>query len=197
MLCLRAAYDDSLSTAGQKKNLRAVVETPQRPNTTIADIPPAAEPLAVRHEPPEAPEDAKEEQQENRRSTTRCRGRQWTRKEHLERRAQAKAEKRTERQENVPVKKRLMMKSPKRPATRVSPPDDPVMRRLLKKTHLQSRDVLMAVEIKDTDLLHTTNTLLNDETSEEEKPWSEEVQRMKILSVLDDYKEMMKGRQRS
>ena len=29
----------------------------------------------------------------------------------------------------------------------------------------------------------------------EEKPWSEEVQRMKTLSVLDDYEEMMKGRQ--
>ena len=52
------------------------------------------------------------------------------------------------------------------------------------------------MEIEDTDLLHTVNTLLNDETGEEEKPWSEEVQRMKILSVLDDYEEMMKGRQK-
>ena len=39
---------------------RAVVET-QRPKTTIADIPPAAEPLALPREPPEAAEDAKEE----------------------------------------------------------------------------------------------------------------------------------------
>ena len=51
-------------------------------------------------------------------------------------------------------------------------------------------------EIKDTDLLHTLNTLLNDETGEEEKPWSEDVQRMEILSVLDDYEEKMKGRQK-
>ena len=62
------------------------------------------------------------------------------------------------------MKKRLMMKSP------VSPPDDPVKRRLLKKTDLQSSDVPMAVEIKDTNLPHTVNTLLNDETGEEEKP---------------------------
>ena len=66
-----------------------------------------------------------------------------------------------------------MMKSPKRPATPVSPTDDPVKRRLLKKTDLQSSDVLMAVEINDTDLLHTVNTFLNNETGEEEKPWSE------------------------
>ena len=86
-----------------------------------------------------------------------------------------RGEKRTETQENVPVKKRLMMKSPKRPTTPVSPPDDPVKRR--------------------TELLHTVNTLLNDDTGEKEKPWSEEVQRMKILSVLDDYQAKMKGKQ--
>ena len=43
-------------------------------------------------------------------------------------------------------------------------------RRLLKKTDLQSRNVPMTVEIKDTNLPHTVNTLLNDETGEEEKP---------------------------
>ena len=37
-----------------------------------------------------------------------------------------RGEKRTETQENVSVKKRVMMKSPKRPATPVSPPDEPV-----------------------------------------------------------------------
>ena len=114
---------------------------------------------------------------------------QWTQKKHQECRAQ------TETPENVSLKKRVMMKSLKRPATPVSPPDDPVKRRLLKKTDLQSSGVLMAVEIKDTDLLHTMDTLLNDETGEEEEPWSEEVQKMKILSALDAYEEMMKGRQ--
>ena len=108
----------------------------------------------------------------------------------------SRGEKRTQTQENVPVKKRLTMKSPKRPATPVSLHDDPVKRRLLKKTDLQSSDVLMAVEINETDLLHMVNTLLNNETDEEEKSWREEVQRMKFLSALDDYEEMMKGRQR-
>ena len=104
----------------------------------------------------------------------------------------SRGEKRTETQANVPVKKRLMMESPKRPATPVSLHDDPVKRRLLKKTDLQSSDVLMAVDINDTDLLHTANTLLNDETDEEEKLWR--VQRIKILLALDDYEEMMEGR---
>ena len=42
-----------------EETLRAVVETPQKPKTTV-DIPPAAEPL-VPHAPPEVPEDEKEE----------------------------------------------------------------------------------------------------------------------------------------
>ena len=54
----------------------------------------------------------------------------------------------------------------------------------------------MTCSWQDTDLLHTVNTLLNDETGEEEKPWSEEVQRMKTLSVPDDHEEMMKGMQK-
>ena len=100
----------------------------------------------------------------------------------------SRGEKRTETQENVPVKKRVMMKSPKLPATPFSPPDYPVKRRLLKKTDLKSDDVLMPVEIKDTDLLFTVNTLQSDETGEEEKFWNEEVEKTKILSVLDDTK---------
>ena len=59
-----------------EENLRAVVETPQRPKTTIAGIPLAAE---MR----------RKSQQENRRKTTRYRESQWTRKKHLERPAQA------------------------------------------------------------------------------------------------------------
>ena len=66
------------------------------------------------------------------------------------------SEQRTETQENVSVKKRVMMKSPKRPATPVSPPHDSLKRRLLKKTDLRSDDVRMPVEIEDTDLLCCT-----------------------------------------
>ena len=89
------------------------------------------------------------------------------------------------------------MKSPKRPATPVSPPDDPAKQRLLKKTDLESDDVLMPVEIEDTDLLHTVNALLNDETDEEAKPWSEESEKTKILTVLDDHKEMIRDVRKS
>ena len=56
------------------------------------------------------------------------------------------------------------MKSPKRPATLVTPSDDPAKRRLLRKTDTKNDDVLMPMEIGDSDLLHTVNTLLNDET---------------------------------
>ena len=52
----------------------------------------------------------------------------------------------------------------------------------------------MPVEIEDTDLLHTVNAILNDENGEEAKPWSEESEKTKILTVLDDHEEMMKGR---
>ena len=179
-----------------EENLRAVVETPQRSKTTSADIPPAAEPLALPRGPPEAAEDAKEEPTGEQEDDDEMQEEPVDAKEAPGTSSAGRGDKRTEPQENVPVKKRLMMKSPKRLATPVSPPGDPVKRRLLKKTDLQSSYVLMAVEIKDTDLLHTVHTLLNDKTSEEEKPWSEEVQRMKILSVLADYEEMMKGRQK-
>ena len=104
--------------------------------------------------------------------------------------------KRTETQENVFLKKRVMMKSPKRPATLVTPSDDLVKRRLMKKIDTKSDDVLMPVEIEDSDLLNTVNTLLNDETGEEAKPWSDESEKKKILTVLDDPKEAEKGRQK-
>ena len=44
-----------------EENLLAVVETPQKPKTTTADIPPAAEPLALPNAPQEVPEDEKED----------------------------------------------------------------------------------------------------------------------------------------
>ena len=75
-----------------EETLRAVVETPQRPKTTIADIPPAAEPLGIPHEPPEADEDAKEEPTGEQEEDHEVQGgSQWTRKKHMEGRAQAEA----------------------------------------------------------------------------------------------------------
>ena len=103
------------------------------------------------------------------RKTKKCREEPVDTKETPGVSSSSRGEKRTETQENMSVKKRVMMKSPKRPATPISPPDDPVKRKLLKKTDLKSDDVLMPVEIKDTDLLHTVNTLLNDENGEDAK----------------------------
>ena len=70
-------------------------------------------------------------------------------------------EKRTETQENVFVKRRLMTKSPKRPITLVPPPEDPVKRRLMKKTDMRNDESVMNV---DEDLLNVVNTLTKDET---------------------------------
>ena len=44
-----------------EENLLTVVDTPQKPKTTTADIPPAAEPLALPNAPQEVPEDEKED----------------------------------------------------------------------------------------------------------------------------------------
>ena len=74
-----------------EENLRAIVETPQRLKTTIAEIPPAAEPLALPHEPPEAAGDAKEEPTGEQEEDDEMQGGQWAREKHLERRPQAEA----------------------------------------------------------------------------------------------------------
>ena len=52
------------------------------------------------------------------------------------------------------------------------------------------------MEIEDSDLLNTVNTLFNDETGEEAKPWSDESENAKILTILDDPKEVKTIRQK-
>ena len=58
----------------------------------------------------------------------------------------SRGEKRTETQENVFLKRRVMAKSPKRPITLVPPPEDPVKRRLLKKTDMKNDESVMNVD---------------------------------------------------
>ena len=98
----------------------------------------------------------------------------------------SRGEKRTETPENVFVKRRLMTKSPKRPITLVPPPEDPVKRRLMKKTDESVINI-------DENLLNVVNTLTKDETAPETNP--DEDNEMPKLTVLDDHEEMMKGRQ--
>ena len=180
------AYDDSPSTAGQKKTSVQLSKhhrsRSRRQWTFLLQ-------LNLPHAPPKVPEDEKQEPTAEPEEDEEMQGEPLDTKEKPGVSSSSGDEKRTETQE-MSVKKRVMMKSPKRPATPVSPPDGPAKRRPLKKTDLKSDDVLMPVVIEDTDLLHTVNALLNDETGEEAKPRSEESERTKILTVLDDPKEV-------
>ena len=78
---------------------------------------------------------------------------------HLRRRAEERS---AQKDKNVFVKRPLMTKPPKRPITLVPPPEDPVKRRLMKKTHLRNDELVMNV---DEDLFNVVNTLMKDETS--------------------------------
>ena len=88
--------------------------------------------------------------------------------------------KRTETQEATSVKKRLTTRSPteKRTATFA---DEPVKRRLTRKTDTKNDDVVMPMEIEDSCLLNTVNTLLGDETGVETNPWNDGSGQAKIL----------------
>ena len=84
-----------------------------------------------------------------------------------------------------------MTKSPNRPITLVPPPEDPVKRRLLKKTDMRNDELAMNV---DENLLNVVSMLTKDENMPEVN--SNEDNEMPKFTVLDDYEEMMKGRQK-
>ena len=102
----------------------------------------------------------------------------------------SRGERRTETQENVFVKRRLMAKTPKRPITLVPPPEDLVKRRLLKKTDMRNDELVMNI---DENLLNVVSMLTKDENMPEVN--SNEDNETPKFTVLDDYEEMMKGRQ--
>ena len=101
----------------------------------------------------------------------------------------SRGEKRTETLENVFVKRRLMTKSPKRPITFVPPPEDPVKRRLLKKSDVRNDESVVDV---DENRLNVVNTLTKDEAVAETNP--NENHEMPKLTVLDDHEELIEGR---
>ena len=177
-----------------EENLRAVVETPQKRKATTVDIPLAAEPLAPPLEAPEVPEDEKEEPKAKPEEDEEMQGDPSETEKTLRVPSSSRGEKRTEPQQNVFAKKRVMMKSPKRPATLATPSDDLVKRRVMKKTDTKCS---CQWKVAGSDLLHAVNALFNDETGEEAKPWSDESEKTGILTVLVcHHKEMMKGRQK-
>ena len=181
-----------------EENLRSVTETPQKPRSTTTDD--AADPRAVPevHENVNQDEEANDNDGEDEESPDTADDEDHDMEEEtlLEPDTTATSssspgENRTETQENVFVKKRLMTKSPKRPITLVPPPQDPVKRRLMKKTDLRNDESVMNI---DENLLTMVNTLTKDETVQETNP--DEDNEIPKLTVLDDDEEMMKGRQK-
>ena len=107
----------------------------------------------------------------------------------------SRGEKRTEAQEATSVEERVTMTSSTEKGT-ATLADKPSSRRRTEKTDTKSDDVVIPVETEDSDLLYTVNTLFNDETGEEAKPWSDESETTKILTLLDDPKEVKTIRQK-
>ena len=154
-----------------EENLKAVIETPQKPRSMTTDD--AADPRVVPevHEQESPNEEANENDDESRETPDKPDDEDHEMEEETcpepDRAAtssSSRGEIRTETQENVFVKRRLMAKSPKRPITLVPPPEDPVKRRLLKKTDMRNDEVVMNV---DEHLVNVVNTLTKDENMPE------------------------------
>ena len=137
--------------------LRSVVETAQKPRSTATDdtadirtIPEVRDHDNENEEknkddcenekPPDKPKDDDQDMQ----------GEIITEPDTTAATSTRRGEKRPETQEHVFTKKRVMMKSPKRPITPVPLSEDPVKRRLMKKTDLKNDETVMSV---DADLL--------------------------------------------
>ena len=169
-LCMREVYDDSQKTAGQKRTSRQS-SRPHKPRSMTTDD--AADPRVVpdvhEHESqneeandnddgdgetPDKPDDEDHEME----------GETHPEPDTAATSSSSRGEKRTETQENVFVKRRLMAKSPKRLITLVPPPEDPVKRRLLKKTDMRNDEPVMNV---DEHLVNVVNMLTKDENMPE------------------------------
>ena len=136
-----------------EENLKAIVETLQKPRSMTTDD--AADPRVV----PEAneQESPNEEANENDDESEETPDKPDDMDHDMEEEtlpepdtaamsSSSRGEKRTETQENVFVKTRLMAKSPKRPITLVPLPEDPVKRGLLKKTDMRNDELVMNVD---------------------------------------------------
>ena len=177
-------------------NLKAVIETPQKPRSMTTDD--AADPRAVPevHEHENQNDEANENDDEDGEIPDKLDDEDHdmegeTLPEPDTAATSSSREKRKETLENVFMKRRLMAKSPKRPITLVPLPEDPVKRRLLKKTDVRNDESVMNV---DEHLLNVVNTLTKDENMP--KANSNEDNEMPKLTVLDDDEEMMKGKQK-
>ena len=166
-----------------EEHIKSVIETPQKPRSTTTDDAADLRAIPEVHEHEDQDEEANENDGDGEESPDKPDGEDHDMEErHFRSPAQtatsssSRGEKRTETQENVFVKRRLMTKSPKRPITLVPPPEDPAKRRLMKKTDLRNDESVMNF---DEHLLNVVNT-----------------HEMPKLTVLDDHEGMMKGRQK-
>ena len=171
-----------------EENLKAVVETPQKPRSMTTDD--ASDPRVVpeAHEQESPNEEANENDDESREIPDKpddedheMEGETLPEPDTAATSSSSRGEKRTETQENVFVKRRLMAKSPKRPITLVPPPEDPVKRRLLKKTDMRNDELVMNV---DENLLNVVSMLTKDENMPEVN--SNEDNEMPKFTVLDE-----------
>ena len=142
---MREVYEDSQSTAGQKRTSSQSSSTPQKPRSTTTDD--AADPRAVPevHEHENQDEEANDNDGEDEESPDKPDDEDHDMEEEtllepdtIATSSSSRGEKHTEIQENVFAKRRLMTKSPKRPITLVPHPEDLVKRRLLKETDMRN-----------------------------------------------------------
>ena len=178
-----------------EENLKAVVETPEKARSMTTDD--ASDPRVVpeAHEQESPNEEANENDDESGEMPDKPDDEDHEKEvetlpepDTAATSSSSRGEKRTETQENVFVKRRLMAKSPKRPITLVPPPEDPVKRRLLKKTDMRNDESVMNV---DENLLNVVSILTKDENIQEAN--ANEDNEMPKFRVLDDYEDMMKG----
>ena len=181
-----------------EENLKAVVETPQKPRSMTTDDASDTRVVPEAHEQESPNEEANENDDESKEIPDKPDDEDHEMEEETlpepdtaATSSSSRGEKRTETQENVFVKRRLMAKSPKRPITLVPAPEDPVKRRLLKKTDMRNDELVMNV---DENMLNVVSKLTKDENMPEVN--SNEDNEMPKFIVLDDYEEMMKGRQK-
>ena len=181
-----------------EENLKAVVETPQKPRSMTTDD--AADPRVVPevHEQESPNEEANENDDESGEKPDKpddedheMEGETLPEPDTAAMSSSSRGEKRTETQENVFVKRQLMAKSPKRLITLVPPPEDPVKRRLMKKKDMRNDESVMNV---DEHVVNVLSMITKDENMPEAN--SNEDNEMPKSTVLDDCEEMMKGRQK-
>ena len=182
-----------------EENLKAILDTPQKPRSMTTDD--ASDPRVVpeAHEQESPNEEANENDDESGEIPDKpddedheMEGETLPEPDTAVMSSSSRGEKRKETQENVFVKRRLMAKSPKRPITLVPPPEDPVKRRLLKKTDMRN-DELIITNV-DEHLINVVSILTKDENIPEAN--SNEDNEMPKFTVLHDYEETMKGRQK-